>query len=105
LGDLRIINFTLNANSSVKLKFSSEDPFVFLLLMQGRQTNTFGAFVLQGYGVGGTLRYRVGEIQKGPAITVSVDAEGEQSFTVSNTSNIGARSRIVMFLGSPPEII
>src|SRR5690606_4257043 len=105
LGDLRIINFTISPNSSVKLKYSSENPFIFLLLIQARISTGYGAFVLQGYGEGGDTRYRVGEIQKGSAITVSVDAAGESSFTVSNTSNLNGYSRIVMFMGSPPEII
>ncbi len=105
LGELRIINFTLYSNKSVKLKFSSGGAFICLLLIQGAQANAYGAFVLQGYGIGGT-RYRVGTIQKGDAISVSVDGEGESSFTVSNASAINISScRIVMFAGSPPEII
>lgn len=103
LGDLRIINFTLYSNSSVKLKFS-ENTFICLLLMQGRQSNAYGAFVLQGYGIGGT-RYKVGEIQKGSAISISVDEEGESSFTVSNASNVTVSCHLVMIGGSPPEII
>jgi len=100
----RIIKFTLYANSSVKLKYSSDDVFIFLLLMQGRLSTAYGAFVLQGYGIGG-IRYRVGEIQKGDAISVSVDGEGEKSFTVSNESHVNVTCCIVMFAGPPPEII
>lgn len=105
LGSFAISSFSVPASSSKTLVHSGDTSFALLLLLQGRFSQGYGAYILQGYGIGG-VRYRIGTIHEGTQVSVTVGAEGSRSFIISNSASDNDLScYIVLFAGRMPSVI
>ena len=96
-------NFILPAQSSVTLKHGAAE-FAYMLVLQGKASNLYGTYILQGYSIGGS-RYHVATLHEGSTISVTIPPEGDQSFVVSNTSSSSCTAGILKLLGSPPAVV
>lgn len=91
--------FNSGPNSNRKLTFSG--TFSAIVSVRGPQSDAFGAFFVQGYGVG-SARIHIATIQAGPSVTCTV-IENEESVFLRNTS-VAVSGSVFMLSGTLPVI-
>lgn len=91
--------FNSGPNSNRKLTFSG--IFSAIVSVRGAQTDAFGAFFVQGYGIG-SARIHVAAIQDSPSVTCTV-IETEESIFLRNKT-VAVSGSVFMLLGTLPVI-
>ena len=91
--------FSTEANSGRKLTFSGF--FATIITVNGPQSDTFGAFFVQGYW-SGSARNHIATIHAGPSVTCTI-SEDEEGIFIKNAT-VGAYVIIFMLQGSLPVI-
>ena len=98
VGD-RYTIFGSGPDSNRKLTFSG--IFNAIVSVRGSQNDAFGAFFVQGYGIG-SARIHIATIQAGPSVTCTV-IETEESIFLRNRT-VAVSGSVFMLLGTLPVI-
>lgn len=102
LGVPGLFNYILPSNSSANIKFTSMVNT--LIFCRGNTGTAFATLTYAAYPPGGTLRVKVGEINKGDSISYSImnETTGFNGITFSNSSNVDVTISILVLLGTSP---
>ena len=92
--------FNIGANSGRKLTFSG--GFSTIVSVNGAQTDAFGSFFVQGYGIG-NARIHVATIQSSESVTCTIQ-ENEEAIFIRNKSQVPNWIYIFMLGGNLPAI-
>ncbi len=92
--------FNIGANSGRKLTFSG--GFSTIVSVNGDQTDAFGSFFVQGYGIG-NARIHVATIQSSESVTCTIQ-ENEEAIFIRNKSQVPTWIYIFMLGGNLPAI-
>ncbi len=94
------MSFYSGNNSGRKLKFNW--IFSAIVCVIGTQADSYGAFLVQGYGIGSD-RIHIAAIHAGSAITCTV-VEGEEIVWIKNAT-VAVSGTVFMLQGALPEIL
>lgn len=97
---LKTIEFALNAGSSVTL-LESNSEFSQILFIQGSSGGAYGAFILSGYGPGGTTRYHIANLMGSGSISAEISGK---SFIVTNSTESNTVCTLIIIQGNDPDI-
>lgn len=97
---LKTIEFALNAGSSVTL-LESNSEFSQILFIQGSSGGAYGAFILSGYGPGGTTRYHIANLMGSGSISAEISGN---SFIVTNSTESNTVCTLIIIQGNDPDI-
>lgn len=96
----RYLAFNSGPNSGRKLTFSGS--FNAIIAVIGTQTDAYGAFFVQGYGVG-SARMHVATIQNAGTVTCTV-VENEETVLIRNTTVV-VWGYVLMLSGHLPTVL
>lgn len=72
-----------------------------MLFLQGNSGDSYGAYVLTGYGPGSSVRYRMASLFDNSSISISIN---ENTFVITNNSGSNLNATLLMVLGTTPDI-
>lgn len=93
--------FTLPAYTSLTFTFAG-DRFGGTLSCQGNNSNSFGYYIIQGYGIG-LQRYHIQPIQNGNSISLAISEE-QYKIILTNNDNSEKICCLSLDFGTQPEI-
>lgn len=93
--------FTLSAYTSLTFTFVS-NRFVGTLSCQGNNGNSFGYYIIQGYGIGWES-YHIQSIQNGTYVSLAISEE-ENKMILANSGNSDITCCLALDFGTQPEI-